>query len=118
MGDVIRAFPISQAKLATTPSSQTTHTFPYPGATPSVSSNGTSNGIVWVEDNANPATNIPAVLYAYDATNLGHELYDSNQAANGRDNYGIGNKFITPMIANGKVYVGTTNGVAVFGLLK
>lgn len=113
VGDVVRAFPISDAKLATTPSSQSSHTFPYPGATPSVSSNGTSNGIVWVEDNSNPA-----VLYAYDATNLGHELYDSNQAANGRDQYGAGNKFITPMIANGKVYVGTQNGVAVFGLLK
>ena len=113
VGDAIRAFPISQAKLATAPASQSSHTFPYPGATPSVSSSGTSNGIVWVEDNSNPA-----VLYAYDATNLGHELYDSNQAANARDQYGAGNKFITPMIANGKVYVGTQNGVAVFGLLK
>ncbi len=116
VGDVIRAYPISQAKLATTPSSQSTHSFPYPGATPSVSSNGTSNGIVWVEDNGSSGT--PAVLYAYDATNLAHELYDSNQAANGRDQYGAGNKYITPMIANGKVFVGTTNGVAVFGLLK
>jgi len=113
VGDVIRAFSISQAKLSTKPTSQTTHSFPYPGATPSVSSNGTSDGIVWVEDNSNPA-----VLYAYDATNLGHELYDSSQAANGRDQFGAGNKFITPMIANGKVYVGTQNGVAVFGLLK
>jgi len=113
VGDVIRAYPIANAKLATTPGSQTAHKFPYPGATPSVSSDGTSNGIVWVEDNSNPA-----VLYAYDATNLGHEFYDSNQAANGRDQYGAGNKFITPMIVNGKVYVGTTNGVAVFGLLK
>ena len=58
----------------------------------------------------------PAVLHAYDATNL-HELYNSNQAANGRDQFG-GNKFITPTIINGKVYVGTTNGVGVFGLLK
>lgn len=113
VGDAIRAYPIAQAKLAVAPGSKTQHAFPYPGATPSVSSNGTSNGIVWVEDNSNPA-----VLYAYDATNLQHELYDSNQAANGRDQYGAGNKFITPLIANGKVYVGTTNGVAVFGLLK
>ncbi|MEO6966590.1 MAG: pyrrolo-quinoline quinone [Acidobacteriaceae bacterium] len=113
VGDSIRAYPIAQAKLATTPGSKTTHTFPYPGATPSVSSNGTSNGIVWVEDNSDPA-----VLYAYNATNLGNELYDSNQAANGRDHYGAGNKYITPVIANGKVYVGTTNGVGVFGLLQ
>jgi hypothetical protein len=57
------------------------------------------------------------VLYAYDATNLGHEVYDSNQATGSRDHFGAGNKFITPMIAGGKVFVGTTNSVAVFGLL-
>ena len=56
------------------------------------------------------------VLHAYDATNLATELYNSNQAAGSRDHFS-GNKFITPMIANGKVYVGTPNGVAVFGLL-
>jgi hypothetical protein len=113
VGDVIRAYPISQAKLATNPGSQTSHSFPYPGTTPGVSSSGTSNGIVWAIDNSNPAA-----LYAYDATNLSHELYDSNQAASARDQFGAGNKFITPMIANGKVFVGTQNGVAVFGLLK
>jgi hypothetical protein len=113
VSDSIRAYPITQAKLATTPSSKTAHQFPYPGATPSVSSNGTSNGILWAVDNSNPA-----VLYAYDATDLTKELYDSSQAASARDQFGPGNKFITPMIVNGKVYVGTTNGVAVFGLLK
>ncbi len=113
VGDSIRAYPIAQAKLATSPSSQTAHTFPYPGATPSISSNGTANGILWAVDNSNTA-----VLYAYDATNLTHELYDSNQAANGRDQFGAGNKYITPMIVNGKVYVGTPTGVAVFGLLQ
>jgi hypothetical protein len=56
------------------------------------------------------------VLHAYDATTL-QELYNSTQAANSRDQFGNGNKFITPMIVNGKVYVGTPSGVAVFGLL-
>jgi hypothetical protein len=56
------------------------------------------------------------VLHAYDATNLATELYNSNQAANSRDHFS-GNKFITPVVANGKVYVGTQNSVAAFGLL-
>jgi hypothetical protein len=57
------------------------------------------------------------VLHAYDATDLAHELYNSNQASSGRDHFGTGNKFMTPMVAHGKVYVGTTAGVGVFGLL-
>jgi len=80
--------------------------------TPSISANGTSNAILWAAENGGSA-----VLHAYDATNLSHELYNSNQAAGGRDQFGTGNKFITPMITNGKVYVGTTNGLGVFGLL-
>jgi hypothetical protein len=67
---------------------------------------------VWAAENTNPA-----VLHAYDAGNLAHELYNSNQAASGRDQFGAGNKFIVPTVANGKVFVGTTNGVGVFGLL-
>jgi hypothetical protein len=56
-------------------------------------------------------------LHAYDARDLSHELYNSNQAAAGRDAFGPGNKFITPTIVNGRVYVGTANGVAAFGSL-
>jgi len=57
------------------------------------------------------------VLHAFKANDLTQELYNSNQAANGRDHFGSGNKFITPMIADGKVFAATTNSVAVFGLL-
>jgi hypothetical protein len=111
-GDILRAFSISNAKLVAPASSQSAVNFPYPGGTPSISANGTSNGIVWVVQN-----NGGGVLRAYDATNLATELYDSNQAANSRDHFSD-NKFITPMIANGKVYVGTPNGVIVFGMLQ
>jgi hypothetical protein len=111
VGSPIQAFTITNAKLSTSATAQTPTSFGYPGATPSVSANGTSNGIVWAVENKNPA-----VLHAYNATNL-NELYNSNQASGGRDQFGAGNKYITPMIANGKVFVGTTNGVAVFGLL-
>jgi outer membrane protein assembly factor BamB len=112
VGDNLKAFPIANALVASTPSSQSGNVFPFPGTTPSISANGASGGIVWAAENSDPA-----VLHAYDATNLTHELYNSNQAANGRDHFGTGNKFITPTIAHGKVYVGTTNGVGVFGLL-
>lgn len=111
VNDAIKAFPIANAMLATSPSSRSAHTFAYPGATPVISASGTTNGIVWVVENSSPA-----VLHAYDATNLATEFYNSNQAANGRDQFS-NNKFITPMVANGKVYVGTSKSVAVFGLL-
>jgi len=112
VGDSIKAFGISAAQLVSTPASQTANAFPYPGATPSISANGNGNAILWVAENATPA-----VLHAYDAKDLSTELYNSNEAPSGRDQFGVGNKFITPMIINGKVYVGTTNGVGVFGLL-
>jgi hypothetical protein len=112
-GDNLRAFPVSAGRLSFTPSSITANQFSYPGATPSISANGMSNGIVWAAENSNPA-----VLHAYDATNLNRELYNSNQAANGRDEFGAGNKFITPTIADGKVFVGSQNSVGVFGLLQ
>ena len=111
-GSTLKAFTIANAKLAAAPQSQTSVQFAYPGTAPSVSANGTSNAIVWAHENSNPA-----VLHAYDATNLAHELYNSNQASGNRDQFGAGNKFITPTIADGKVFVGTTSGVAVFGLL-
>jgi hypothetical protein len=112
VGDTLKAFPINSALVAGAPSSHSGNSFSFPGTTPSVSSNGATNGIVWAAENGNPA-----VLHAYDASNLSHELYNSNQAANGRDHFGTGNKFITPMIAHGRVFVGTTNGVGVFGLV-
>jgi hypothetical protein len=109
--DNLKAFPITNARLATTPSSQSSRQFPYPGTTPAISANGTANGIVWAVENGGTA-----VLHAYDAANLGRELYNSGQATSGRDQF-AGNKFVTPMIANGRVYVGTPSSVAVFGPL-
>ena len=113
VGDAIRAFNLSAGKLATSPASVSATAFEYPGTTPSISANGSEDGIVWAVENNNPA-----VLHAYDASDLARELYNSNQAASGRDEFGAGNKFIVPTIANGKVYVGTMNSVAVFGFLR
>ena len=90
VGDAIKAFPISGARLASTPSSRTATAFVYPGATASISANGLSDAILWAVQNTSPA-----VLSAYDARNLARELYNSNQAPE-RDQFGAGNKFITP----------------------
>jgi hypothetical protein len=110
VGGSLKAFTITSAKLSSIPASVTTTQFGYPGTAPAVSANGTSNGIVWAVENGSPA-----VLHAYDAADLTHELYNSSQAAGGRDDFGAGNKFITPTVADGMVFVGTPNGVAVFG---
>jgi hypothetical protein len=113
VGDQIKAFSFNASGLLnSTPASATGTQFGFPGATPSISGGSASTLILWATENTSPA-----VLHAYNANNLSVELYNSNQAASGRDNFGNGNKFITPTIANGKVYVGTTNGVGVFGLL-
>lgn len=111
VGSPILEFEFKDAKLGSGAIAKTATTFAYPGATPSISANGSQNAILWATENTNPA-----ILHAYNARTL-VELYNTSQAANGRDNFGVGNKFITPMIANGKVYVGTTTGVGVFGLL-
>jgi Domain of unknown function (DUF4282) len=110
-GGTLKSFSISNGKLSTTPV-QTGASFTYPGILPSVSANGTSNGIVWGIENTGTA-----VLHAFKADDLTQELYNSNQAASGRDHFGAGNKFVTPMIADGKVFAATANSVAVFGLL-
>jgi hypothetical protein len=113
VGGPIQAFQFNNAMLSSSPTSATSASFPYPGATPSISANGTDDAILWAIQN-----NSTAVLHAYGAYNLAHELYNTSQAANGRDNFGGGNKYMVPTIANGKVYVGTPNGVAAFGLLS
>ena len=103
----LTAFSITNAELAPTPSPQSQNSFGYPGTTPSISSNGTTNGIVWAIENGDPT----GTLYAYNAANLATELYSGTFSTDSSD------KFVTPMIANGKVYVGTPGAVVVFGLL-
>jgi uncharacterized membrane protein len=113
-GSRLQAFTLQSGKFGASPSSETAISFGYPGTTPGVSANGTNDAIVWAVESA---TSQLAVLHAYDATNLATELYNSNQAASSRDHFGYGNKFITPTIVNGKVFIGTQTGVAIFGLL-
>jgi len=109
VSEPLQAFAFSKATLVSPPSSTTSESYGYPGTTPSISANGLSNAIVWAVENRSSS----GVLHAYDATNLGTELYDSSTVP--ADSF-EDNKFITPTIANGKVYVGTPSSVAVFGL--
>ena len=103
----IGRFPVSNALLATSPAAQSGPTL---FSVPTISANGTSNGIVWALSSS--------VLYAFDATSL-NTLYASNQAANNRDSFTApGSSFVTPMVANQRVYFGTKNSIVVFGLLN
>jgi hypothetical protein len=113
VGNNLMQFQFSKAKLSASPHSKSTASFTYPGTTPSVSANGSSNAIVWAIEHSDPND----VLHAYNATNLANEFYNSSQAASQRDQFGTASHFGTPMIVNGKVYVGTTSNVTVFGLL-
>lgn len=121
-GDSLKLFSFSGGLFVSTPSSQSSTGFGYPGATPSISSQGASNGIAWVIDStfygyASPGTG-PAILHAYDATNLATELWNTTMAANNRDQAGNAVKFVPPTIANGKVYVSTRTEIDVYGLLN
>jgi hypothetical protein len=118
------SFDPTVGQFSTTVSSETEHSFPFPGTAAVVSASGTSNGIVWALDMScygkpsqcgdDPA---PAVLYAFDATDLTRELWNSSQAANQRDQAGGAVKFMVPTVANGRVYIGTRTEVDVYGLL-
>ena len=119
-GDYLKAFSFYPANglLSTTPTSQTSAKYSYPGTTVSISANGTSNGIVWALNNAQYKTTTGvASLDAYDATNLGTHLY-STSTNSSRDNPGAPIKMTVPTVVNGKVYITTQNSLVVYGLLN
>jgi uncharacterized protein (TIGR03437 family) len=108
-GDNLKAFPISQAHLATSPSSKSSAQFGFPGCVPGISANGSDNGIVWILESSGS-------LHAYDARNLATELYNSSQNQ-ARDSLGGYVKFSVPTIANAAVYAGTQTALVAYGLL-
>ncbi len=114
-GDNLKMFPLTSAagsatRLATAPTSRSATSYGYPGATPVLSANGVSGGIVWAIESASSA-----VLHAYDAGNVAYELYNSTQAGT-RDNAGAYDKFTVPTVANGKVYVPAQYQISVYGI--
>ena len=112
-GDNLKAYSMTGGLLSTSPTSQSAESSGFPGSTPVVSSSGTTNGIVWAVESDGYNSNSPAILRAYDATDVGSLLYGSNLTG---DTMGPAVKFVVPVVSNGKVYVGTQQGVDVFGL--
>jgi len=107
----LMAYPLSNGMLATTPVRSTQG---YGNVTsPTISANGTTNGLVWVLTVGPPPANA-GILRAFDAVTL-KQLYASSMAAGGRDTLGQVAHFITPTVANGKVYVATKTQLVVYG---
>jgi hypothetical protein len=110
------------AQNVVVPASQSHETYLYPGATAMISASPAGNGIAWVLDNhtngtgdLSTTTRSPAVLRAYDATNLGLTLYSSSVLA--ADSAGAAVKFTLPVVANGHVYVTGGSQLTVYGLV-
>ena len=116
-GDYLRqyTFDTSTGLLSTSAFAQTPTYFGFPGPTPSVSANGTTDAIVWAIETDAYGSDGPEILHAYDANNVATELYNTNQDSS-RDNPGNAVKF-TLTIANGKVYVSAVQQLSVYGLL-
>jgi len=119
--DNLKAFAVNvnnSGLLSTSPTSKSAKTFSFATGTPVVSSNGNTNGIVWLIDNSAYGSTCCQALYAYDATNLSTMLYNSTQAPGSRDNPGGAVKFSAPTIANGKVFVGSQGQVSAYGIIS
>ena len=115
VGDFLNEFPLVNGEaVSPTVSTFKTGFFNAPMA---ISSNGTSNAVLWLVQTNAYATNGPGILYAFSASDVTSQLYDSHEAANQRDQGGPAVKFVIPTVANGKVYVGAGGQVDVYGLL-
>jgi len=111
----VSQFRISNGSMATPQFAVSSNQFPPRGATPSVSANGNTNGVVWVLDLSGWPSNGNAILYAYDAANVSNMLFSSPSSGTGAAGPAV--KFTVPTIANGKVYVGGQSTFVVYGLL-
>jgi hypothetical protein len=112
VNDHVKQFSLVNGMLTQQPVSQTPTVFAGAGQeSTSVTANGNTNGILWVIRHSNPA------LFAFDATNLAHEFYDSTKAPQGRDLMIPVTRFVTPTISNGKVFIAGKTALEVYGLL-
>jgi hypothetical protein len=119
--DALKAFKFSGGLIGSSASSQSAELYKFPGASPVISASGLTNGLVWVLDNNANGTSSgnsvgpgPAILRAYDATNLATLVYSSATVPADRAGHAV--KFAVPTVANGKVYVGGNGQVTIYGL--
>jgi hypothetical protein len=113
--DSLREFEVKDGKLSL--KAKSANTFSGVSATPIVSANGAQDGVVWLlQSKGWNSPDKSAVLYAYDANDVSHELYDSNQNV-ARDHAGVALRFNIPTVVNGHVYVGARQEIDVYGLL-
>jgi len=120
VNDYLKAFQLTNGLLSTSPTSQSPEIYAVRGGSFAASANAGANGIVWAIQNngASPDndTGAPGVLFAYNATNLSNELYNSSQAGS-RDTFDLAAKFMIPVVANGKVFVAGQTEFIAYGLL-
>jgi hypothetical protein len=114
--DTLKAFPLVNG-LLTGPTEVSAETYGYPGANPSISASGNTQGIVWTIESDGYYVGSPAILRAHSAANVSTTLYSSNTNSS-RDSAGPAVKFAVPTVANGKVYVGSQSQISVYGLLN
>jgi LysM repeat protein len=114
--DTLKAFPLVNGQL-TGPTAVSSETYGYPGANPTISANGNTQGIVWSLETDGYMTSGSSVLMAHNAANVSTTLYSSNTNLS-RDNPGYAVKFTVPTVVNGKVYVGAQYQLSVYGLLS
>jgi len=110
-----RQYAFSNGLLNSAPVAESTNNFGSRGGSSVVSANGTSNAIVWIYEKSGNGG--PGILHAYDATNISHELWNSDQNQT-RDGMSTGISFGTPVVADGKVLAAYSRTVAVYGLLQ
>ena len=112
-GDRLKAFTMNNARLAGIPSMESSVSFAGAPAGIGISANAKQNAIVWLTESS--SANEPAILHAFDAANLSREIYNSAQAAKNRDALGANIPSVPPTVANGRVFIATPAGIAVFG---
>jgi hypothetical protein len=115
-GDDLKAYRLYNSLFSATPISAGSKTSQYPAPTPTVSANGTTNGIVWSVFTNKGVTGGAAVLRAYDAANVSRQLYESNDHS--ADQAGPAVKFVVPTVADGRVYIGTQTEIDVYGIIQ